>query len=96
MIQMPPRFEDEYPEAAKILVDRIKERALFGIRHPHINMPIILGERNSPCACGSGLKTKKCCLLVQSVTDWSAWSMHITLLSEKPCNIKLGNRLTSS
>jgi uncharacterized protein YecA (UPF0149 family) len=63
------RFEKEFPEEAatlmKICVDRLKKRGKQKPLFLDLVEPIIKNQpkygRNSPCACGSGLKAKKCC-----------------------------------
>lgn len=71
----PPRFEDEYPEEAQILMDECQSRGrrkslgkrlvpwdLDGTALVQIDIGKVLG-RNAPCVCGSGKKFKKCCSL---------------------------------
>ena len=62
---IPPRFEDEHPEAGKILAKMCSTRNKDS--YPlHLGFPdgIRTGPktgRNQPCPCLSGLKFKKCC-----------------------------------
>lgn len=70
-LPIPPRFEDECPEEAKILMDICEENAeaqakgkrpkpLFLDGMEQVVSEIKVG-RNDPCPCGSGRKFKKCC-----------------------------------
>jgi uncharacterized protein YchJ len=54
----PVRFEDDQPEAARILGEFYSRYGGLPFR---IHAARILPGRNEPCSCGSGLKTKKCC-----------------------------------
>jgi uncharacterized protein YecA (UPF0149 family) len=68
----PPRFEDEFPEEAAILMGICEERAKIKAKGKRLK-PLYLDApepitasssvgRNNPCPCGSGKKYKKCCL----------------------------------
>jgi len=72
MINTPPRFEDEYPEEAEVLMAICNENAKTK-RYSKSNKPLCLdsvepiqGEvkigRNDQCPCGSEKKFKKCCI----------------------------------
>ena len=66
---IPPRFEDEYPDAGNVLMDccrlyRNTGGAAMIMDQP---CPTVFRDgpkvgRNSLCPCGSGLKFKKCCI----------------------------------
>jgi len=60
---------DEYVERIKNDYQRVKELANNPPRDdhplPYIN-PTKKKGRNDPCACGSGKKYKKCCLMIES------------------------------
>jgi len=84
MSKIPTPFEQEHPEAGAILMQSIG-RIRF-------HQPRVLNERNALCGCGSGRKTKQCCALIPKVTDWRAWSAHVTVLDGKVCDLRLGNR----
>jgi len=71
-LAIPPRFEDEYPEAGALLADICSERAEQQKRGKRLK-PLVLDApetviapktvgRNEPCPCGSGKKYKKCCM----------------------------------
>ena len=66
---IPTRFEDEFPEEAEVLMGLCQER-MENKKQGNKNTPINLDTmyvpqekvgRNSPCLCGSGKKSKKCC-----------------------------------
>ena len=54
MKKEPPRFEDEFPEAAKMLMELYAENER--------KQRYVGAGRNQKCPCGSGKKYKKCCL----------------------------------
>jgi uncharacterized protein YecA (UPF0149 family) len=68
----PPRFEDEFPEEAAILMEICHERGKAKDQGQRLKplyldapLPIAVGittGRNEPCPCGSGKKYKKCCI----------------------------------
>jgi uncharacterized protein YecA (UPF0149 family) len=67
-----PRFEDEYPEEAGVLMQLCQERAKKKTKKKKLK-PMFLNAthqigvtkigRNAPCPCGSGKKYKKCCIM---------------------------------
>ena len=74
--EIPPRFEDEFPEEAQIFADLCTERAekkakgkklkpIFLDSDNPFGLPIrsVKVGRNDPCTCGSGKKYKKCCIM---------------------------------
>ena len=76
----PPALELEYPELGEV----IRSRRLRG----HIRR--VLNDRNALCDCGSGRKTKKCCMNLP-VADGFSWTMKITAIDGVPCNLVLKN-----
>lgn len=54
----PPRFEDEYPEAAQTL----QEYYALQIAETERKQKFAGVGRNDKCPCGSGKKFKRCCL----------------------------------
>jgi preprotein translocase subunit SecA len=70
-LAIPPRYEDEYPEAGALLAEICTERAEQRAKGKRLK-PLVLDApetfvadksvgRNDPCPCGSGKKYKKCC-----------------------------------
>jgi uncharacterized protein YecA (UPF0149 family) len=69
MKNIPPRFEDEYPNEATVLMDICKKRGKAKTQGKRLKpfsldvlSPIKSIGRNDPCPCGSGKKFKKCCI----------------------------------
>jgi hypothetical protein len=100
---IPTRFEDEYPEAAAHLVSFYpdtsqailpRSRWLPKVRLPGlgIQQPAVY-ERNARCECGSGLKQKKCCMMLKPAVTPGWWSMRITRLGEDPVNLYMDSMM---